>query len=548
MINCKNCNNAFEVTDEDRKFYEMFDVPEPDKCPEHRMQQRLVFRNERNLYQRKCGLSGRSMITTYGPETPFPVYDQEAWYGDGWEATEYGQDYDFNRSFFEQFEEVYNKVPRVGLLNQKADNSAYCNYANENKNCYLMFGGHYNEDTLYSTYTYKAKSSMECHVLNESELCYEMIDSSSCYSSSYLHESASSNNCYFSYFLEGCNDCLFSSNLYKKQYYVLNELHTKEEYEAKLSGLDLGSYEAMQSYIAKFYDMKNRMIHRATDQLNSEGSIGSNVLNSKNVYHGFNTNEAEDARYLMGGMNTHLKNSMDTSFIGYDMSELLYQCINCNGDHKAMFCVSVWHSAEIYYSELCMDSTDLFGCVGLKNKKYCILNKQYTKEEYEELKKKIIEKMKADGEWGQFFPMSLSAFPYNKSVANEYIPLEKEEAIELGLKWEDPDPKEYRPQTYEIPDHIKDVKPDILEAVLACVDCGKNYKIVQLELSLYKNKNHPIPRKCPDCRHLERVKHWRKLKLWQRKCDKCGNEVPSTYAPEEPITVYCEPCHSAMIY
>ena len=34
-----------------------------------------------------------------------------------------------------------------------------------------------------------------------------------------------------------------------------------------------------------------------------------------------------------------------------------------------------------------------FGCVGFKHKQYCILNKQYTKEEYEKLVQKIIKQM-----------------------------------------------------------------------------------------------------------------------------------------------------------
>jgi hypothetical protein len=40
------------------------------------------------------------------------------------------------------------------------------------------------------------------------------------------------------------------------------------------------------------------------------------------------------------------------------------------------------------------NSSNLFGCIGLRGKEYCILNKQYTKEEYEALVPKIIEKMK----------------------------------------------------------------------------------------------------------------------------------------------------------
>jgi hypothetical protein len=55
-------------------------------------------------------------------------------------------------------------------------------------------------------------------------------------------------------------------------------------------------------------------------------------------------------------------------------------------------------------------SSNLFGCIGLRGKEYCILNKQYTKEEYETLVPKIIEKMKADGEWGEFFHQRISPF------------------------------------------------------------------------------------------------------------------------------------------
>ena len=43
---------------------------------------------------------------------------------------------------------------------------------------------------------------------------------------------------------------------------------------------------------------------------------------------------------------------------------------------------------------MCAASSNLFGCVGLKSKEYCILNKQYTKEAWEALVPQIIEHMK----------------------------------------------------------------------------------------------------------------------------------------------------------
>jgi hypothetical protein len=42
----------------------------------------------------------------------------------------------------------------------------------------------------------------------------------------------------------------------------------------------------------------------------------------------------------------------------------------------------------------------------------------------------IIERMMQDGEWGEFFPATMSPFGYNETVANEYYPLSKSEATE----------------------------------------------------------------------------------------------------------------------
>ena len=81
------------------------------------------------------------------------------------------------------------------------------------------------------------------------------------------------------------------------------------------------------------------------------------------------------------------------------------------------------------YCISCFGSHDCFGCVGLRNKSYCILNTQYTKEEYEELVPRIIIHMMKNGEWGEFFPSSMSPFGYNETVATEYFPREKEEAL-----------------------------------------------------------------------------------------------------------------------
>src|SRR3989344_531957 len=115
--NCKSCGKNFEIRKEDLDFYERWQVPPPNYCPKCREMHRLAFRNERTLYKRTCSQSGKQVISIYPENTPFPVYDQHIWWGDEWEALDYGMDYDPKRPFFEQLQELKNKVPRISLLN-----------------------------------------------------------------------------------------------------------------------------------------------------------------------------------------------------------------------------------------------------------------------------------------------------------------------------------------------------------------------------------------------------------------------------------------------
>ncbi len=123
-----------------------------------------------------------------------------------------------------------------------------------------------------------------------------------------------------------------------------------------------------------------------------------------------------------------------------------------------------------------------------------------------------------------------------------WYPLTKEEALSQGYKWEDPDPREYLPQKYIVPADIKEVKDEIIDEILACRDCGKNYKIIEAELNFYRRQNLPIPLKCHDCRHKDRFKLRNPRHLYDRNCQKCGQEIKTTYDPDRPEPVCCEKC------
>ena len=227
---CSECSAKFEITNEDQRFLDLFDVPSPKTCPDCRLQRRLCERNTRSLYYRKCDLTGKQIISQYNTDVPFPVYGIDAWIGDQWDARTYGRDVDFSRPFFPQFKELLETVPHLALFNTPGtmENSDYNNATGYLKNCYLICESDFCEDCYYSNLLKKSKDVVDSSVCYECERCYECVDCIGCHS---LVASQDSHNCSDSFFLmncHSCRDCIGCINQRSKQYMILNVQYSKQ--------------------------------------------------------------------------------------------------------------------------------------------------------------------------------------------------------------------------------------------------------------------------------------------------------------------------------
>ncbi len=416
---CRQCNIEFTVTDEDLAFYEKispefagkkYSIPSPSLCPSCRLCRRLSWRNERTLYNRKCDKSGQNIVSIFPANSPFPVYSMSEWFKDDWDAKEFGQDYDFNHSFFDQFQELQKKVPRIALINVNNENSDYINCAAENKDSYLSFDIGKCEKVLYSRTIYNGTEIIDCLYCNDhcSNL-YECIGCNNASDSRYCYNCADINACFYCYKLIGCRDCLFSSNLINKQYCIDNIQYSKTEYEEKIKNYNFGTYTESKNYLNHFLDIYHQAVHPWAYNYNCENCSGDYLKNCTNTHSSFGAMNCENCKYVIGSPGG--KDSYDDCFSGYEPSELNIESIGCENPYHCLFIYSCWSGCcDLIYGDFCQNSKDCFGCVGLKKSQYCILNKQYTKEQYEQLVPKIIEQMKQAGEWGEFLPTSISPF------------------------------------------------------------------------------------------------------------------------------------------
>ena len=543
MPACDKCSTEFEIREEDRKFYEHFDAPDPVMCPPCRLQHKLCFRNERTFYKRKSSLSGDSIISIYDENCESPVYSREEWWGDKWDGLNYGRDFDFARPFFEQFQELINDVPRIGLFNVNPFNSDFCQQAYDNKNSYMCVVVEKCEDCMYVSHSNGLTDCFDSSFLHDCELCYECLDSNKLYGCVGCQSCQNSSDLIYCYDCIGCQNCVGCYGLRNKKFHIMNEKYSEEEYREKVKVLELNKYSKFMNCHAYFVKLSGEQPHRADWNLNADNCTGDYLINCKNAHLCFDSFELQDCAY-----NTWIFNSHDCYDVyGLGHGEFVYEGLGVEAVNNCAFNTFVSDSSDAFYSDICFHCMDIFGCVGLRNKKFCIFNKKYSKEDYIALKAKIINHMKKTGEWGQFFPVSLSPFHYNETAASYRFPLAKEAALENGYKWKDPDPKEYSKQTYEIPDDVNEIDGGIFDETMGCVTCGKNYKILPKELAYYKKMNIPVPRKCLDCRFMDRFALRNSSELHPRKCEKCSIAISTTFPDDTAVKIYCQKCYSAFV-
>lgn len=540
--NCQNCKQDFTIEPEDFNFYEKIKVPPPTFCPECRRQRRMTWRNIRNLYKIGCSAPGHDekILAVYSDDKPQKVYDYTYWWSDDWDPLHYGMEYDFSVPFFVQFKKLLDVVPLPNVSNLNAIQSEYCNVTVNSKNCYLVFSGFENENCMFAEGISKCKDSLDLLSSTTCERCYQNIDCHGCYEVKFSLNAIDCINSSYLYDCRNCSNCLGCWNLRNKQFNILNEQFSEEEYKEKLKEIE----KNYKNFEKEFKKSAPRFIHRCSQIINSKDCTGDHIVNSKNCTNSFDIERAEDSKNVWRLLETGSSDSHDITIA--TSPKQCYEGLGTGGGYDCKFGVATADSSESNYIFTCIaGGKKLFGCVGINHKSYCILNKQYTKEEYEELVPRIIEHMQKTGEWGEFFPPQISPFAYNEALSNDWLPLKREEALAQGQKWRDPDPKEFSPQDYQVTDDITQVGEDILQQVLACEKCGQNYKIVPAEFAFYKKYVLPIPELCPSCRHIDRMKKRNPRHLWNRKCmnEGCQNEFETTYAPDRSEKVYCESCY-----
>ncbi len=525
---CQNCKSDFTIEPEDFDFYERIKAPVPTWCPECRSENRLAFWPFGKFHKRTCSLTGKKIISIYPAETRFPVYEKTAWHSDEWETP--SLEYDSNKDFFEQIYELQNKTPRPHQFGANNTNSEYCDDVWESKNCYLCRSLGYCEDVAHSYRIVHSRDSYDLFYCYDTEQSYDCAYCFKLFNVKYATDSRDSFDSAFLYDCRNVNNCFMCWNLRNKSYHILNQPYSEEEYAKKIKEYNLGSWESIKKLEKEFWSLiKTKAIHRANHNTKTVDSTKDYLVECKKCNYCYFLEVSEDCAYISRGLND--KDSQDGN--GIWKGELIYNVCQLTEGYRLFHSNFCNNCRESEYLDLCLDCSHCFGCVGLKKKSHCILNKQYSESDYEKLTSEIKKKMTAEGTYGKFFPYKLSTCGYNLSLGGILFPKTKEEVTALGSFWEEEEEPDLKGvNTSPFIDNIEDVDKDILKKALVCEKTGRAFNITEKEFDFLKNHEIPLPHHYPDVRTMDRMQNVFNIAPTKGKCCFCDQEIIHFYRPE----------------
>jgi hypothetical protein len=543
---CTDCKQEFIIDEGDLTLYEKVGLKVPHQCFQCRSRHSMSFAIFGKFRKGVSDLSDESFITVSPLHPRHPIYTAHEWYSDAWDATSFGQVYDSSRSFFEQFKELQEKIPRPHQEGKNNVNCDWCSDVWDSKHSSLSRHIVKCENVHCSYRVVESKDCRDAVVSFNIEDCYDCLF---CFNSFNLNYSENSRDCIDSSFLfdcRNCQNCFMSWDLRNKQYYIRNKEYTKETYEAEIKKINLGSWSTIQELKKEFNDIvKKEAIHRENFNIKTTNSVGNYLNGCDNCINVFTWSDSQNCRNCIRGL--YSKDCIDQT--------ITWNVENSGNNGSVDGGYQIKHSmySNARYSEyldLCEDVEYCFGCIGLRKKKYCILNRQYTKEAYETLRTQIISDMERRGEYGEFFPANLAICEQNFSENVIYFPdMDKEKVTKNGGYWSDEDLSSTDGiSSLELPDNIAGTPEAISAQALICPKTHYRFNISSGEYEFHKRKNFALPRYHFDFRVIESAKKTAVTTAYPYKCFYCKKDIMAYYPPEWGYQkIACEDCYKQNI-
>jgi len=496
---CNISGEEKEISVTELELRKKLDLLNPNISPKYIFRELGAFWHHFALHQRKSDFSGKLIISPFSEKCPYPVWDKTEWIENSNPPI---FNFDNLKDFWSQIWDLFRRCPiphNMGLNNENCD---YCDDTWYSKNCYLSHSILRSEDIHYCYRCVELNNCQFCVFSFVSELSIDLTYCENMYNVRYAINSKNCRDSSFLYDCRNCNDCFLSWNLRNKKYCIANKQYTKEEYFEKMKEWDLSSrniYEYAKNLLNEY--IEKYALHRSLNIEKCENSYGDYIQNDKNCENCFFISNSEDCFNVM--RSGWMKDCIDV-ISSFECELIAYSSNVQNSSYDVKFSYNLSESKFMEYCAHCIQCENCFLSCGLYKKKYCILNKEYSPEDYEREVSRIKEFMKNNDIYGKFFPGYFAANPYEESLSYFHFPLSIDEQNKFGFRLNEFEEKE-DPGYLNIdiiPNSLSEVSDNIVSKVFWDSNSKKPFQIKEFDVEFARKIQIPLS----NCHYIKRIK------------------------------------------
>lgn len=287
--------------------------------------------------------------------------------------------------FFAELQRIILSQPKLPAAIVSCDACEFCNEVYNCKNLFYCFDTYSTTDSFYLFDCFMCANCGDCDYGVESELCYESVDPFKAFNCDFVEYCANIRDSAYSYNCFNCHDIFGCVNLKNKEFCIFNRQLTEEEYKEKVK-----KFKSLPSekILAVVDDLKKRFpLTQTIEGHNDNTTFGNYIHYNKNCYLCFDAAHDEDCGYLYDSF--YCSTSYDLTYVAQGV-DLSYQGIDSTRSFNNNYVIHINQCQDNSYLFNCFNVKNSLGCVGIKNKEYCILNRQFTKAEYETLSTQLL--------------------------------------------------------------------------------------------------------------------------------------------------------------
>ena len=537
---------TWTMSDKDIEMFRRFNVPPLTVHPETYLKQMLALHTGFSWWWNKDVATGKPIITNVHPHTEFKVMNDDAWYQE--DFTKDHLEIDLQKPFFEQLYALATTVPISAQKNFEKPHNSIARHSFGDEDSYFVEGS-ISKRMLFGAGSFHVEDSAEIAYSQNIMQSYNVSHSSNLNTCIVARECR---DCISSSFIFDCRDCEFcfmSSNKRHRKFLFYDEQLTETEWKERMSRIDLSDFDTFHTFESDFFKLMDKeAIWPENFNEQCENVNGEYLNKCVNAERAWFSDGAKNIRWAIWDNFT-----TDDAAMGCDPGST-----HCYGNPASVnssncrFCYFATRSQDCEYCFEVYDCEQCFGCVGLRRKKFCILNKQYTEEEYYEKLDELKSAMLDRGEYGEIFPQRFALTPFQHSAFQSVFEGTPEIKEQIGVSdfdaslngaygdWQGREMHEIN----EMPKKIDEVGDEWIGKPVIDHSINRPFAINGSELAFYRKMRLPLRRGHFVPRIEEMLFSLSMFEQIRVPCGKCGIEVTASKNVAYPERkIYCRACY-----